>query len=76
MMVFKKSLAALSLMMFFQAYAGLTQEARKKGFVYLKDIDPTIRVSLRYFSSENFVGKPVDSYNSDVLIVHKKQQKN
>nr|WP_231569217.1 hypothetical protein [Rickettsia endosymbiont of Ixodes pacificus] len=28
-----------------------------KGFVYLKDIDPTIIQNMRYYSDENFVGK-------------------
>ena len=42
-----------------------------KGFVYLSDIDPTIRVSLRYNSNENFIGKPIDGYKKSVVIVTK-----
>lgn len=55
--------------------AELSPEARKKGFVYLHEIDPTIKVSLRYFSNENFVGKPVDSYKDNVLVLTKKTAK-
>ena len=40
----------------------LSEEARSKGFVYLHEVDPTILVSLRYHSNENFVGKPVNGY--------------
>ncbi len=33
-----------------------------EGFVYIKDIDPTIQESVRYASSENFVGAPIEGY--------------
>ena len=49
----------------------LSQDARSKGFVYLHEVDPTIRVSLRYNSNENFVGKPVDGYKKSVVILTK-----
>lgn len=32
------------------------------GFVYLSDIDPGISVSLRYYTSDNFLGQPVRGY--------------
>ena len=47
----------------------LSPEAREKGFVYLHEIDPTIQVSMRYATHENFVGKPVDGYKKHVLIL-------
>lgn len=53
-----------------QNYA-LSDEARVKGFVYLHEIDPTILVSLRYATSENFTGKPVKGYQKPVLILTK-----
>lgn len=49
----------------------LSEAARSKGFVYLHEIDPTILVSVRYNSDENFVGKPVDGYKESVIIVTK-----
>lgn len=47
----------------------LTDEARSKGFVYLHEIDPTIRTSVRYHSAENFVGTPVNGYKKPVIIM-------
>jgi D-alanyl-D-alanine dipeptidase len=32
------------------------------GFVYLRDIDPTIVQDIRYAGSHNFVGRPINSY--------------
>ena len=39
------------------------------GFVYVKDIIPDLDVELRYFKSNNFLGTPVDSYESNRLIL-------
>ena len=39
------------------------------GFVYLKDIDDSIIVDLKYFSSENFTGQYVDSYHTNKAIL-------
>lgn len=49
----------------------LSEIAKANGFVYLHEIDPSIIVSLRYATNENFVGKPVDGYKKPVLIVTK-----
>jgi zinc D-Ala-D-Ala dipeptidase len=49
----------------------LPQQIREKGFVYLHEIDPTILVSLRYFGNENFVGKTVDGYKKNIVILTK-----
>src|SRR6195256_5901486 len=32
------------------------------GFVYLRDIDPTIVQDIRYAGSNNFVGRPIKGY--------------
>ena len=40
-----------------------------KNFVYLKDIAPSIRIELRYFSNNNFIGKPIDGYNSNSIVI-------
>lgn len=39
------------------------------GFVYVKDIIPDLDVELRYFSTNNFVGEPVNGYTSNKLIL-------
>jgi D-alanyl-D-alanine dipeptidase len=40
-----------------------------KGFVYVEDVVPMIKVDLRYFSDNNFLGKPVDGYKKEVAIL-------
>ncbi len=47
-----------------------TQEL-PKGFVYLSDIDTTIQSELRYFSNNNFIGKKIDGYHNNCVIVSK-----
>jgi zinc D-Ala-D-Ala dipeptidase len=37
-------------------------KAMPKGFVYLRDIDPTIVQDIRYAGSHNFVGRPIKGY--------------
>lgn len=40
-----------------------------KGFSYLSDVDSTIQKELRYITSDNFLGTPVDGYEKDTIIV-------
>ncbi len=40
-----------------------------KGFVYVHDMIPDLDVELRYYTSNNFVGKPIDGYESNRLIL-------
>src|SRR6201985_2299925 len=40
----------------------LAGSALPKGFVYLRDIDPTIAQDIRYAGSHNFVGRPIKGY--------------
>lgn len=49
----------------------MPQEARSHNFVYLHEIDPTILISVRYYSSENFIGKPIEGYKCPVIILTK-----
>lgn len=42
-----------------------------EGFVYVKQQMPTIQIELRYFTNNNFVGKPIDGYNKYVCILSK-----
>lgn len=39
------------------------------GFVYLKDVDPTIQTDVRYATSNNFVGKKVDGYRAKKIVI-------
>ena len=41
------------------------------GFVYLKDIDHSVIVDLKYYSSENFTGQLVEGYHSNTAILTK-----
>ena len=50
----------------------LTAQNLPKGFSYIKDIDPTIVEELRYCTSNNFVGQPIDGYNKAILITSTK----
>lgn len=40
-----------------------------KGFVYVKDIIPDLNVELRYNTDNNFVGKRIEGYRSNKLIL-------
>lgn len=39
------------------------------GFVYIKDVIPSIVEDMRYFSSNNFLGRPVTGYERPVAIL-------
>lgn len=40
-----------------------------KGFVYLNEIDASIQSDLRYITNNNFIGKPIDGYHNNVVII-------
>jgi D-alanyl-D-alanine dipeptidase len=42
-----------------------------EGFVYLNTIDSSIKTELRYLSTNNFIGKPIDGYKRSTIIVSK-----
>ncbi len=66
-----------NLLLFFTFLFCFTINSQKlqEGFVYLKDIDATIQVELRYFSNNNFIGKPIEGYKSNRLIITLKTAK-
>jgi len=43
-----------------------------KGFVYLSGIAPSIKKELRYFSHENFIGKPIEGYHKNRVVISEK----
>jgi D-alanyl-D-alanine dipeptidase len=48
----------------------LAQELHKK-FTHINNVDTTIKIELRYLSSNNFIGKPIDGYHKNTLIITK-----
>lgn len=40
-----------------------------KGFVYITDYIPHISVDLKYFTHHNFIGKPIDGYKTNKVIL-------
>jgi D-alanyl-D-alanine dipeptidase len=52
----------LVLMIMMLAAPALADSALPQGFVYLRDIDPTIVQDIRYAGSHNFVGRPIKGY--------------
>ena len=59
------------LLLIFFAHLSACGQNLPKGFVYLSDIDKTIQSELRYLNSNNFIGKPIDGYYEDCIIVTK-----
>lgn len=53
---------ALALAIMMLAAPALADSALPRGFVYLRDIDPTIVQDIRYAGSHNFVGRPIRGY--------------
>ena len=47
------------------------QGALPSGFVYLRDIDPTIAQDIRYAGSDNFVGRPLPGYEAAECILRR-----
>ena len=44
-------------------------QALPGGFVYLRDIDPSIMQDIRYAGSNNFVGRPLAGYGAAECVV-------
>jgi D-alanyl-D-alanine dipeptidase len=42
-----------------------------EGFIYVENVIPDITVELRYHTSNNFVGTPIDGYQANTLILTK-----
>jgi D-alanyl-D-alanine dipeptidase len=45
------------------------QESLPAGFVYLRDVDPTIVQDIRYANIDNFVGRPLPGYDAPECIL-------
>lgn len=53
------------------AFAKTSTVQLPEGFVYVKDEIPDLDVELRYFTDHNFVGMPINGYQSNALILTK-----
>ena len=51
-----------------------SSKIRKKSG-YLSKIDTTIQADLRYYTSNNFIGKPIDGYKKNCIIISKETAK-
>jgi D-alanyl-D-alanine dipeptidase len=59
------AIALLAVMAICQAHA----QTLPGGFVYLRDIDPTIIQDIRYAMPNNFIGRPINGYQAGECIV-------
>jgi D-alanyl-D-alanine dipeptidase len=66
-----KQKLTLLLLLFVMLMQAQTKSQLPKGFVYVENIIPSIKVELRYLSNYNFVGTPIDGYNAEVCILSK-----
>jgi len=55
---------ALALTITMLAAPALASSTLPSGFVYLRDVDPTIVQDIRYAGSHNFVGRPIKGYRT------------
>jgi zinc D-Ala-D-Ala dipeptidase len=61
--------AAAATMLVAMVQEASAQAALPSGFVYLRDIDPTIAQDIRYAGSDNFVGRPLPGYEAAECIL-------
>src|SRR5947199_8375510 len=54
--------AGVVLMAMMLSGPALSSSPLPRGFVYLRDVDPTIVQAIRYAGSHNFVGRPIKGY--------------
>lgn len=62
----------ISLTLFFGFCKAIQAQNLPKGFVYVKEFIPSIEIELRYFDTNNFVGKPIEGYIKPKAIISKK----
>jgi len=51
------------------SHAASAQQRRPEGFVDASTLVPSLAVEMRYFSSKNFVGRPIDGYEASVCLL-------
>ena len=69
-MIVRRGLVLIMMTLAVPALAGSAlPKGLPKGFVYLRDIDPTIVEDIRYAGSHNFVGRPIEGYRAAACIL-------
>jgi D-alanyl-D-alanine dipeptidase len=63
--------AAAAMMLVAMVQEVAAQGALPSGFVYLRDVDPTIAQDIRYVGSDNFVGRPLPGYEAAECILRR-----
>jgi D-alanyl-D-alanine dipeptidase len=61
--------AAFAFCFVFLGVASVRGEEVPSGFVWLKDVDPTIEQDIRYYGRHNFLGRPVAGYAAPQCIL-------
>ena len=56
------------------AIAPASAQTLPGGFVFLRDIDPTIIQDIRYAGSNNFVGRPLAGYDAAECVVKRRRR--
>ena len=61
----------IALLFFVCLYPTINSQEKSlpKGFVYLTDIEPSISHELRYITNNNFIGKPIDGYVKNTVVI-------
>lgn len=54
------------------AASGEPDAAMADGFVHVADVIPDIRIDMKYFGSDNFMGRPADGYEANTAILTEK----
>jgi D-alanyl-D-alanine dipeptidase len=60
---------AAATMLLTMAQGAVAQGALPSGFVYLRDVEPSIAQDIRYAGSDNFVGRPLPGYDAAECIL-------
>lgn len=59
----------------FFVLASCSSPGLPEGFVYIKDVVPSVELELRYTTNNNFMGRPVSGYNAPRGIITKEASK-
>jgi zinc D-Ala-D-Ala dipeptidase len=65
----KSKSAYFCFMALFSVFFGGKCVALPAGFVYLKEVDPSIIQDVRYFTDDNFIGRPIKGYEAAECIL-------
>lgn len=65
-----QSILGIILFIFLSIFSNFANaDSLPAGFVYLKDVDPSIQQDIRYYGYHNFLGRPVKGYNAAECIL-------